>query len=97
MVANCAYIAEGAIDDFEVCALHDHAATRGILEEGWRPAAYSVPSGHPIVMPCGPLEEKHLDPLSAPEWAVRAADDPRLDAVPEGPAPNVHPDFDLSR
>jgi hypothetical protein len=95
-VANCDFIAESVIEDFAVCALHDHAATRRILDDLQRPGAYWM-SGHPIVMPCGPLEEKHLVPIPARPGNVRAGDatDHLMTNIPDGPAP-CHPAYDLS-
>jgi hypothetical protein len=93
-VANCDFLAESTIEDFHVCLLHDHAATRRILDDLQRPAAYSY-SGFPIVMPCGPLEEAHLAPVPARPGSISASDDPRLKNLPDGPA-GCHPDYDLT-
>ena len=94
-VANCRYIVESSIEDFPVCALHDAPQTRAILESGQLPAAYLWPDGRPLVLPCGELEEKHLDPVG--EGMMRAGDDPRLDEVPEAPTTMVRREFDLTQ
>lgn len=100
-VRHCGYVAEASIDDgddhFLVCELHDHPATRRILERGERPAHYRVASGFPVVLSCGPLEAEHLEPRSAPAGVIRARECSWLASLPEGPAPGVHPDSDLTR
>lgn len=94
-VANCRYVAESSIGDFTVCALHDHGAVRAILDEGRLPGAYFMPNGCPIVLPCGELEERHLDPTG--EGAMRAGDDPAFDDAPEGGGALVWKGCDLTR
>lgn len=89
-VRHCRYIAEGAIEDFVVCALHDAPQTRGILEQLMAPAAYYGP----IVLPCGPLLESDFEPREAHPDAIRAADDPRIS---DGPPKMTHPNYDLTR
>lgn len=97
MVAGCRYLAESSFDEFSVCALHDHPNVRAMLDRLERPAAYYWSSGHPIVMPCGPLEVEHLAPVAAPEEVARAADatDWPLVEAPESEPLDVREEFRL--
>ena len=99
-VANCHYAAEGSIEDFAVCPLHDQPHTQAILERLERPGSYSVADGFPVVLPCGPLEEEHLRPkMIVPDgfYGTRCDDCPRLNALPPGHSKHAHPKFDLLR
>lgn len=96
-VWHCVYIADATIDDFNVCALHDHDATRGILERLMLPGAFGGGDGRPMVVPVGPLEEEHLVPREAPDNAIHVWDAPHMADVPEGPSKRTHPSFDLTR
>jgi hypothetical protein len=95
-VNGCLYVAEGFIEDYAVCALHDAPQTRRILEELRRPGAYWA-HDRPVVLPCGQLEESDLELREAPEDAICAWEDKRLADVPTGPTACVHPNFDLTR
>jgi hypothetical protein len=98
-VLNCRYVAESSIDDFQVCALHDHPNVRAILERLKRPGAYYWSSGHPIVLPCGELTEADLVPHEAFEGATRAgeATDWPLCEAPDGEAVGVREEYRLKR
>jgi hypothetical protein len=97
-VANCDFLAESTIEDFAVCALHDHDAVRGILDRLMTPAAFWFSDGRPIVIPVGPLTEAHLIPQLASLWATRAADDQSwpMQECPDGPGKCL-PEYDLTR
>ena len=97
MVSQCRYAAESAIEDFAVCALHDHAAVRAILDALELPCAYLAGDpAMPIVLPCGPLEEQHLEPRFS-DGIISAIDCPWLGAMPAGPNKYANPKYDLFR
>ena len=95
-VRHCQYIAETAIEDFVVCALHDSSHVRRMLESMQAPAAYWM-DDRPIVLPCDELSERDFEPQPVIEGAMRALDDPRLASVPGTPSVSIHPHFDLTR
>lgn len=96
-VRCCIYIADAMIEDFNVCALHDHDAVRGLLEKLYAPCAFFGADDRPIVLPVGMLTEDDLEPEVAPADAIHVWDDPRMAEVPEGPSSITHQAFDLTR
>lgn len=98
LVANCCYVAESTISgfDFEVCALHDHPATKAILEAGRRPGAYWSKSGFPMVIPCGALDDADFEPKPGGPDAIKAEDCPLVARIPDGPA-DCFEGYDLTR
>lgn len=95
-VAQCDYVAEGAIEDFPVCALHNARQTRLILERLELPHAAWM-DDRPIVYPAGTeLTEAHFAPKPS-RAGLRAWEDPRLSEVPDRPSRAIHPDFDLTQ
>jgi hypothetical protein len=94
-VIGCGYVAESAIEDYQVCALHDAPQVRSMLERLERPHAYWCEE-RPIVLPCGVLTEKDFVPHTG-VGAIRAADDPQLALVDETPTRMVLPCYDLTR
>lgn len=96
-VANCVYVADGAIEDFNVCALHDVPHTRAILERLLRPGALWTADHFPIVIPVqGDLETALIPRLAGPA-AIHAADDPWLERIPEGFSKMAHPRYNIMR
>ena len=96
-VRCCTYIADAAIEDFNVCALHDHDSVRSLLEKLYAPCAFSGADDRPIVLPVGVLTEADLVPEPALPGAIHVWEDPRMTEVPEGPSLITHKAFDLTR
>lgn len=95
MVNSCRYLVESAIEDFEVCLIHDHLAVRRILEAFEWPYALWT-GGAPAVMSAGSLLAEHFEPVFADD-VISARDCPLLARVPEGPNTLCYPDYDLTR
>jgi len=94
-VRHCTYLADAAIEDFPVCALHDAPQTRYILEALSVPGAFWM-HDRPIVCPVGELEEKDLVPVEAPSSAIHVFEDPSFPDVPSTPSRTIKPDYDLT-
>ena len=93
MVGGCAYEAEAAFEDFQVCLLHDSPKVLTILEAFQFPHAYWM-DDRPLVLPAGPLQEEHFVQNEA---SIDIHNCSLLAAVPDGPSKFIHPDFDLTR
>ena len=93
-VLNCLYVAEDTIEDFPVCSLHNMRQTRGILERMMIPQAAWM-DDRPIVLPSGPLEEKHFETKESS--GMRAHEDPKLAEVPDTPSWKIFPEYELTR
>lgn len=94
-VHSCDYVAESAIEDFLVCALHNNRRTRKILEQ-MRMPMHCYSDERPIVMPCRELRVEDFEAKES-RTGLRAVDDPKLVEVPDTPSRKIHPDFDLTR
>ena len=92
-VLHCAYVAEAFIEDFPVCSLHNMHQTRYVLERLHVPGAAWM-DDRPIVVPCGPLQEKHFEPKDSS--GIRAHEDPKLASVPDAPSRKISPNYDLT-
>ncbi len=67
-VVGCLYVAETQIEEcggFPVCPLHASPEVRAILDALQRPGAFWLPSGRPVVVPVGVLDERDLTPRPA--------------------------------
>ena len=98
-VAFCRYIANATIEGFPVCALHDHNATRGIIEEFMMPGMFTGGDDRPIVLPIRDLEERDFvqrKPRDGKD-AIQAYNCPKLANVPSGASSVTHRKYDLTR
>jgi len=99
-VGNCGHLSTSSIDDggdrFYVCELHDHPRVRAMLEGGECPGAFWSADGFPIIVPIGPFEPKHLEPLKPGDYVTRACDCPLLANVGGGRSGLAATRFDLS-
>ena len=94
-VRGCAYLAEGSIEDYPVCSLHDAPQVRDILERLKRPGAYWCDQ-RPIVLPCGELDEADFEPTPARATSIHVWEDERMLSVPDTPSRGVLPCYDLT-
>jgi len=94
-VHSCGHIADSAIEDFPVCALHDAPHTRSILEKLQRPSAAWM-DDRPIVIPCGDLLESDFEKRAAHEGSIHCWDDPMLADIPDTPSRRIFPAYDLT-
>jgi hypothetical protein len=92
-VAACRYAAVTDYEGFDLCLLHDHASTRGILDRLMLPAAYWA-HDRPIVVPCRELRESDLSHRFGK--AICASEDPRLADVPDSHHHGIYERFSLS-
>lgn len=79
-VRNCSYIAEHMIEDFPVCALHNHKNVRRILET-LRCPCYFWFCGKPCVSGDVPLVAKDFEHKKLTARSVHAQDDPVFESV----------------
>lgn len=98
MVRSCRYIAESKLveyDDFQVCALHDCKAVRGILEEMEGGPAHYWYHDRPIVQACIVLlDESWWVPGDAGDDAIFALDCKKLNGVDPVPTRMLMSEFD---